>query len=176
MWSKPDDPPIAQLTASNHWVWQDIKHWWRIHDKELLSKTREHNGSESMAHLERSVKAYPSTQFSTNEAPCLWVTNWPSRSRFSMHFWRAVFHSRVLCYVDSWHMAHTRWTTDRHTASDHTHTSDAPECSLTLTHTQTTHVEPDTDTHCQWPHTLLTSRLPLQSALSHWHTRTTHNS
>lgn len=44
----------------------------------------------------KSVNAHPSTQFSTNVAPCLWVTNWPSRNRFPIDFCRVVFFSNLL--------------------------------------------------------------------------------
>ena len=47
------------------------------------------------SYLVISVKAEPSVQFSTNVAPCRWVTNWPSRRRFSIHFCRACLRSRV---------------------------------------------------------------------------------
>jgi len=50
----------------------------------------------SNTYLTRSVNAKPSTQFSTNCAPWRWVTNWPSLSRFSMHFCLAAFFSRLL--------------------------------------------------------------------------------
>ena len=48
------------------------------------------------SYLIRSVKAQPSTQFSTNDAPCLWVTNCPSRNLFSILFCRVVFFSKPL--------------------------------------------------------------------------------
>lgn len=54
-------------------------------------------------YLIRSVNAHPSTQFSTKVAPCLWVTNWPRRNRFSMHFCRVVFFSILLWkYANMW--------------------------------------------------------------------------
>ena len=46
-------------------------------------------------YLEISENAVPSVQFSTKVAPCRCVTNWPSLRRFSIHFCRACFRSRV---------------------------------------------------------------------------------
>ena len=43
------------------------------------------------------MKAHPSFQFSTNVAPCLCVTNWPSRNLLLILFCRVVFFSNLLC-------------------------------------------------------------------------------
>lgn len=58
----------------------------------------------------KSVNAHPSTQFSTNVAPCLWVTNWPSRNRFPIDFCRVVFFSNLLYNTQyDWIISMLKW-------------------------------------------------------------------
>lgn len=76
----------------------------------LTFHTRNWNVDICCTYFIKSVNAHPSTQFSTNVAPCLWVTNWPSRNRFPIDFCRVVFFSNLLYNTQyDWIFSMLKW-------------------------------------------------------------------